>query len=784
MEKNSIFEGLIGLPPHSSSTIAVAINGDRKSSDIIKWALGKFVPEGTISFTLLYVRPKIVAVPTPMGNLISLSQVREDIAVAFKKEVEWQTTEKLDPYKRMFERKKVQVEIAQIESDDIVTAIAAEVHNSCINRLVIGASSRSIFSRGKSLSSRIAECAPCFCTVYAVSRGKLSSIRPADSSTVNSIRDESNSDTSSSSTNESQSFSSSSQTAWTDASSTSYTHMRSASLAEFQVVSNINKNLVHKRTASIETELLKHHRYYNSDESGLKTFRKSWESDRASASGSALGNSSGRQLNVNFELEKLRVELRHIQGMYAVAQSETIDASRKVTDLEKRQIDESSKLVEMNAKKAEAEKLVKEEREIYEAILSEAEYVKECVEKEAAQRKDAEFKANRETREKEKLESALVGSTQQYHKFNWDEIRVATSSFSDTLKIGMGAYGTVYKCFLHHTVAAVKVLHSKEAHKNKQFLRELEVLSKIRHPHLLILLGACPENGCLVYEYMENGSLEDRLFRKYNSPPIPWFDRFRIAYEIASALVFLHNTKPDPIIHRDLKPGNILLDRNLVSKIGDVGLSTILHSDTSPASTMYKDTGPVGTLSYIDPEYQRTGLISPKSDVYAFGMVVLQLLTGKPAIALAYVVETAIDEDNLLQILDPDAGEWPVAETKELALLGVSCSELRRRDRPDLTDQVLPALEKLKEMADKARDSASTALLPPPTHFICPILNDVMEDPCVAADGYTYDRNAIMKWMEEVSEISPMTNLPLPNKTLLPNYTLLSAILDWKSGKK
>jgi serine/threonine protein kinase len=99
---------------------------------------------------------------------------------------------------------------------------------------------------------------------------------------------------------------------------------------------------------------------------------------------------------------------------------------------------------------------------------------------------------------------------------------------------------------------------------------------------------------------MENGSLEDRLFQKNSTIAIPWFDRFRIAWEIASALSFLHSSKPQPIIHRDLKPANILLGHNLVSKIGDVGLSTILNSDD--LSAMYKEMAPVGTLGFIDPD--------------------------------------------------------------------------------------------------------------------------------------------------------------------------------------
>lgn len=663
------------------------------------------------------------------------------------------------------------------------------------------------------MSSRISESTPSFCTVYAVSKGKLSSVRPSDSETTGSIRDDISETSCSTSTTTSSSQASNSQTGiseWTDSvSAASYSHNRMPSLPmqRFEAIATINQTFLHEKTGSVKAssgKFLSQDNWEggktvgsspsNSDIGFVKsqipsfgsvaTDIKSWTSEPASTSDTPSDSLSESQANINFELEKLRIELRHIRGMYAVAQSETFDASRKLNDLHKRRVEESIKLKEMHAKEEEAKELAIDEKKKYEAAKREAKYVKECAEMEAAERKEAETKALREVKEKEKLESAIVGTVQQYQKFSWEEIVSATSSFSEDLKIGMGAYGTVYKSSFHHTVAAVKVLHSQEARRTKQFDQELEILSKIRHPHLLILLGACPEHGCLAYEYMENGSLEERLFRKSNTPAIPWFERYRIAWEVASALVFLHNAKPKSIIHRDLKPANILLDRNFVSKIGDVGLSMMLQPDSSSITSMYNDTlGPVGTMCYIDPEYQRSGLISPKSDVYALGMVIMQLLTAKPAIALAHLMETAIEDDHLAEVLDPEAGEWPIQETKELAKLGLSCSELRRRDRPDLKDEVIPTLERLKEVADKARDLASFAQHTPPNHFLCPILKGVMEDPCVAADGYTYDRKAMVIWLEK-NDTSPMTNLPLSSKNLLPNYTLLSAIMEWKSGKQ
>lgn len=239
-----------------------------------------------------------------------------------------------------------------------------------------------------------------------------------------------------------------------------------------------------------------------------------------------------------------------------------------------------------------------------------------------------------------------------------------------------------------------------------------------------MLLGACPDRGCLVYELMKNGSLEDRLNCKDNTPPLPWYDRYRIAWEVALALSFLHNSKPEPIIHRDLKPANILLDENFVSKIGDVGVSSLIPTVNvnSLLSTIYKDTAPVGTLCYIDPEYQRSGLVSPKSDVYALGIVILQLLTARPPMGLTHIVETAIEEGTLMDILDTGAGKWPLEETQELAAVGLNCAEMRRKDRPDLENQVLPFLERLKRIADNACDLAQLAPSIPPNHFICPLL--------------------------------------------------------------
>lgn len=215
---------------------------------------------------------------------------------------------------------------------------------------------------------------------------------------------------------------------------------------------------------------------------------------------------------------------------------------------------------------------------------------------------------------------------------------------------------------------------------------------------MVILLGACPEYGCLVYEYMENGSLEDRLFQKDNSPPIPWSIRFKIAAEIATALLFLHQNKPEPLVHRDLKPANILLDQNYVSKIGDVGLAQLVPPSAADTVTQYHMTRAVGTFCYIDPEYQQTGMLGVKSDLYSLGVMLLQLITARPAMGLSHQVEQAIENGTFSELLDPTVTGCPVEAALSIAKLALQCCELRKRDRPDLASVVLPELIRLRDI--------------------------------------------------------------------------------------
>lgn len=250
---------------------------------------------------------------------------------------------------------------------------------------------------------------------------------------------------------------------------------------------------------------------------------------------------------------------------------------------------------------------------------------------------------------------------------------------------------------------------------------QIEVLSQLHHPHIILLLGACPENGSLVYEYLDNGNLEDYISQRNGKSPLPWFTRFRIIFEVASALAFLHNSKPVPIVHRDLKPSNILLDKNHVSKIGDVGLARLISDSVPDNITEYRHTVIAGTFYYMDPEYQRTGTIRPKSDLYALGVTILQLLTSRHPNGLIPAVEKAVMNHTLADILDKSATDWPFPATEELACMALNCCKLRCRDRPDLDNEVLPVLRRVYDTAN-ACVRVGRSYAHAPGHYFCPIL--------------------------------------------------------------
>ncbi|KAH7436713.1 hypothetical protein KP509_05G032300 [Ceratopteris richardii] len=426
------------------------------------------------------------------------------------------------------------------------------------------------------------------------------------------------------------------------------------------------------------------------------------------------------------------------------------------------------------------------ERENYKQAINELEEIKGELAKETELRKILERRA---WEEKQDLLKMLREPKLQGCSFSFEELKHATNNFSDDFKLGEGGYGGVYKGTLNSVDVAIKVLRPQTNPNQhaaidgwEQFRNEVEVLSCIRHPHIVQLLGVCQEKACLIYEYMENGCLEDRLRCKNGTTPLPWYIRFSICFEVVVALIFLHKISPKPVVHRDIKPGNILLDKNFVSKLSDAGLARCIPNNMTFDRTVYNETNPVGTLAYIDPDYVRTGTFGPHSDIFALGIVIVQVLTGRPPVGVIDLMERAIKEQKVDQVLDPLAGEWPHQEAVDLARLGLLCAEPRRRERPNLVTHVFPFLKRLHEMAQNVvtlcikHDGNRNDITP--VSFICPLSQEVMRNPHIASDGFTYEFLAIKKWIAH-HDLSPMTNMKFSHRNLYKNYILDSKIKQW-----
>ncbi|KAJ3671026.1 hypothetical protein LUZ60_008452 [Juncus effusus] len=214
----------------------------------------------------------------------------------------------------------------------------------------------------------------------------------------------------------------------------------------------------------------------------------------------------------------------------------------------------------------------------------------------------------------------VIGGT-----FTYEDLSVATSGFSESNVLGQGGFGLVYKGTLNGLEVAIKKLTSGSGQGDREFRAEVEIISRVHHKNLVSLVGFCihDEQRLLAYEYVPNKTLEFHLHGS-GRPTLDWVRRWKIALGAAKGLAYLHEDCDPKIIHRDIKAANILLDYNFEPKVSDFGLAKLMPGDITHVSTRV-----MGTFGYVAPEYVQSGKLTDRSDVYSYGVMLLELITGK-----------------------------------------------------------------------------------------------------------------------------------------------------------
>lgn len=317
----------------------------------------------------------------------------------------------------------------------------------------------------------------------------------------------------------------------------------------------------------------------------------------------------------------------------------------------------------------------------------------------------------------------------------YKELMVATNGWDKHTILGKGGFGTVFKGMWKNTLVAIKRIEqrteSDESYQAQieQSMRELKVLNACRHDNILPIYGFSigGDEPCLVYQYMPNGSVEDRLLCRNGTPPLTWDQRHNIAEGTARGLQFLHNNKK-PFIHGDIKSANILLDTNFEPRIGDFGLA---RDGPQGHYTHMKVSRVHGTRPYLPDEFLRSKQISTKVDTYSFGIVLFELASGQRAYDdsrqkkfLKDHVET-FEDQQILSLADRKAGPCDRATFLELVELGKLCVRKRAKDRPEM-EEVLKQLEGMsnrRRIASRAQNMVRQ--LTPSTPYELQLLHDI-----------------------------------------------------------
>lgn len=293
------------------------------------------------------------------------------------------------------------------------------------------------------------------------------------------------------------------------------------------------------------------------------------------------------------------------------------------------------------------------------------------------------------------------------HRMTYEEIEASTKGFSEKNVIGVGGNGKVYKGVLRGgVVIAVKHI-SHENNGMREFLAEVSTLGRLKQRNLVGLRGWCKKNAgnfLLVYEYMENGSLDKRVFDCDESKMLNFEDRIRIIKDVAHAVLYLHEGWEVKVVHRDIKASNVLLDKDMNGKLGDFGLARMQDHGQVASTTKL-----VGTVGYMAPEVIKTGRASTHTDVYMFGILILEVMCGRRPLeegkpSLVEFVWKLMVQGELVNALDQrlrDKGEFSEQELERLLHLGLLCAYPEPKSRPTMR-QVVNILEGKNEGVEES----------------------------------------------------------------------------------
>ncbi|XP_043690363.1 cold-responsive protein kinase 1-like [Telopea speciosissima] len=289
-----------------------------------------------------------------------------------------------------------------------------------------------------------------------------------------------------------------------------------------------------------------------------------------------------------------------------------------------------------------------------------------------------------------------VSGIQKVKQYTYRELKNATEDFSHENKIGEGGFGCVYKGKLRDgNVVAIKVLSAESKQGVREFLTEIEVISYVEHENLVKLYGCCVEgtHRILVYGYLENNSLAQTLLGGHSRMHFDWRTRYKICIGVARGLAFLHEEVRPHIVHRDIKASNILLDKDLNPKISDFGLAKLIPSNMTHVSTRV-----AGTIGYLAPEYAIRGQLTRKADIYSFGVLLLEIVTGRCnnnsrlPVEEQYLLERTWvlhERKELVGLVDTSLdGIFDAEEACRILKIGLLCTQDAPKLRPSMSTVV------------------------------------------------------------------------------------------------